>query len=92
MKPIFIMCLSTYNRIAFIQNMCVYTRAFIRRRERIMGKRQNAIQKCKEKVRKDEISRIEHVLNQNRYRQFNALLTISIESSKKVTLCPRCNQ
>lgn len=51
--------------------------------ERIMRKGQSAIQKYKDKVRKDEISRIEHVLNRDRYRQFKALLIISMESSKK---------
>jgi hypothetical protein len=58
--------LSTFNRIAFIQNTCLYSYALEERKEGAIQYDQSAT-RCTKQGQSAKESRIEHALNRDRY-------------------------
>ncbi len=70
-ESVFIIFASIYNRIAFIQNTCLYTSTPERKgqnRDKVQNMMYEVRTKSKDKVRKDKTSCKQHALNRDRYK------------------------
>jgi hypothetical protein len=69
-ESVFIIFASIYNRIAFIQNTCLYTSTPERKgqnRDKVQNMMYEIRTKSKDKIRKDKTSCKQHTLNRDRY-------------------------